>query len=277
MSEHGVIGQIWRYPVKSLGGESITAVVLDDTGIPGDRCFALRDLETGKIISAKLPQRGGELLALTATIDDSGLIDISDRDGSLGEVGSAELDATLSRRLGLEVQVVHGGASGEVYASAWPELDGLVLSDTEADLPVAAMAGPETFVDLAPLHLVTTSSMRELARRTPQSVVTPQRFRPSLVVETDGDGWVENDWCGRTATIGGARLTITLPTPRCVMTTLAQPGLPSDRAVLQTLADGNRVAFGDFGEVACLGVYAEVEEPGPIAVGDPVVLDRHST
>ena len=57
------------------------------------------------------------------------------------------------------------------------------------------------------------------------------------------------------------------------MTTLAQPGLPQAREVLQALATHNRFAFEGFGNFACLGIYAEVTRPGSIAVGDPVTLN----
>ena len=54
MSGYEVSG-LWRYPVKSMGGERLETVTLTAAGIDGDRRWAVRDLETGKVASAKRP------------------------------------------------------------------------------------------------------------------------------------------------------------------------------------------------------------------------------
>ena len=66
--------------------------------------------------------------------------------------------------------------------------------------------------------------------------------------------------------------TLTGASPRCVMTTKAQKDLPRDLDVLKTLARKNRIEQEGFGTFACLGIYAEVTSPGPIAVGDTLEL-----
>jgi hypothetical protein len=38
-----VVGEIWRYPVKSMGGEPLEAAVVTADGIPGDRVVLARD------------------------------------------------------------------------------------------------------------------------------------------------------------------------------------------------------------------------------------------
>lgn len=283
----GHVTELWRYPVKSLGGEPVGQVELGPLGVPGDRRWALRNLDTGKIISAKLPKLGRETLALEAGLDDatgSIVVRVTETGEELGEVGDAGLDAALSARLGVPVRLEQATDADEVYESWWPEIEGLALSG-EIDLPTSLATQRGTFVDLAALHLLTTASLRRLADLLPASTIATRRFRPSLVVaptdaaadadadEAGDDGWVENAWRERTATLGGARLAIGSATPRCVMTTLEQPGLPADRSVLQTLATENRVTQPGMGDFACLGIYAEVLEPGPVAVGDPLALD----
>jgi hypothetical protein len=91
-----------------------------------------------------------------------------------------------------------------------------------------------------------------------------RRFRPNVVVETGSTaGLVETEWLGKTLQIGGARLTIAAPCPRCVMTTLPQDGLAKDPSVLRTIV---RDAAQN------VGVYATVAAPGRIAAGDAVEL-----
>ena len=52
----GRIKEIWRYPVKSMGGESLQNTTIIEGGILGDRGYALIDQTTGKIASAKMPK-----------------------------------------------------------------------------------------------------------------------------------------------------------------------------------------------------------------------------
>ena len=52
----GTIRTLWRFPVKSMLGEELDTVDLSESGITGDRAYAVRDRETGKIASAR---RGG--------------------------------------------------------------------------------------------------------------------------------------------------------------------------------------------------------------------------
>jgi uncharacterized protein YcbX len=49
----GTIGEIWRYPVKSMVGERIDGCDLTAAGLPGDRGLAVRDEERGGIRGAK--------------------------------------------------------------------------------------------------------------------------------------------------------------------------------------------------------------------------------
>jgi hypothetical protein len=275
MATVGALAQVWRYPVKSMGGEVVPSVELGTAGIPDDRRWALRNLDTGKILSAKLPKPGRVLLSLGAVLEPDGSVVVQGESGEvIGTAGTEQLDAALGERLGLPVRLERaaGDDDDEVYESWWPDEEGVLLAGAETDLPMAMSTEKVSFVDLAGLHLLTTGSLAQLAAGLPESQVPVERFRPSLLIDTE-DGWVEDGWQDRTATLGGARLSITSAAPRCVMPTLAQSGLPDDKRVLQHLAAEHRLEFAGLGEVACLGVYAEVLEPGPIVVGDPLVLD----
>lgn len=55
----------------------------------------------------------------------------------------------------------------------------------------------------------------------PDSRFDARRFRMNVVVDAWEEGFVENDWVGRLVAIGRtARLEVTLPDPRCVMTNM---------------------------------------------------------
>lgn len=269
----GRIDSIWRYPVKSMQGEMLDRVTLDSSGIAGDRRFAVRDLTSGRIVSAKAPRLGRALLDCRAVHDADGRVIVT-VDGVEFRVGDddAAIDTALSNVLDRPVSLVSLGRGDETYASEWPAIEGLALSGIEMDLPMPN----DSFADVAPLHLLTTSSLHHVASLLPDAAIDHRRFRPGIVIDTGaaGDGFVENDWADRPARLGAATIAFGAATPRCVMTTVAQPGLPADPRVLRTLAATNRRDYGGFGMFACLGVYAGVTAGAEIRVGDELVISR---
>ena len=89
------------------------------------------------------------------------------------------------------------------------------------------------FFNFGAVHLVTTSTTRRLTELAPGSRFDAHRFRPNIVIDTDGDGFVETDWAGRKLNIGDVHLDVSFTVPRCVMTTLEQDDLPADQGVLR--------------------------------------------
>jgi len=275
----GRIREILRIPIKSFQGEAVEATTLLESGIFADRAFALRDKESGKILSGKHAQKGERLLELSACFTREPVVGealppiLATIDG---EECSTEDLAAFTRRcadaLDAEVELVAAGEAGHVYDTYWPQVEGLPLSDATIEFPLA-MAEVGSFADLEPLHLLATSSIAHLASLLPGSEITEARFRPSVVIDTgDATGFVENDWVGRTASLGGAKLELGLAAPRCVMTTRPQRGLPKDIRVLRTLVQENRQEFMGM-QMPCLGIYAKVTQPGPISLGDELRIE----
>ena len=79
----GKVLEIWRYPVKSMGGEKMGACDVSSVGIVGDRGWALRDEESGEIRGGKkwpgLMQCCAEYVGATGT--DAALV----TSGSIGQ------------------------------------------------------------------------------------------------------------------------------------------------------------------------------------------------
>jgi uncharacterized protein YcbX len=46
------LGEIWRYPVKSMAGERLTETVIELDGIPGDRVVHVED-ERGRVVTSR--------------------------------------------------------------------------------------------------------------------------------------------------------------------------------------------------------------------------------
>ena len=95
----------------------------------------------------------------------------------------------------------------------------------------------------------------------------------NIVVKTPDEGFVENSWVGHNLAIEeGAQLSVAMLDPRCVMTTLAQPGLPQDLDVLRTLVTHNRVELPGMGNFPCAGVYATIQNEGIARVGSDIFM-----
>lgn len=141
----------------------------------------------------------------------------------------------------------------------------------EAGLPAPVPVG--AFFDLFPVSVMTTSTLDQLNELEPESRFDQRRFRVNVILGTDKEGFLENDWLGHGLEIGDdVRLMVSLPDPRCVMTTLAQDDLPKDTGILRALTRHNRIDVAG-GLYPCAGVYATVAAPGTMRAGDPAVVN----
>ena len=287
------ISEVWRFPVKSMAGERRDAAVLTADGVLGDRAWAVIDRTDGKVASAKNPRKWRALLACRAEFLDEPVaggapapVRITLPDGRTTTSDAADVDEVLSDHLGRTVTLASAAPQGATFEETWPDVEGMAPSEfidstrarvddgeSVSDLALGLAAPPGSFFDLAPVHLVTTSSLAELQKRQPQSEFAVLRFRPNFVIDGTAPGFVENGWVGADVHLGSdAAVNVMMPTMRCVMTTLAQGDLPDDRGVLRAAATHNRVEISGLGEWACIGAYAGVAAPGVVCVGDAVAV-----
>ena len=280
----GSIHSIWRYPVKSMMGESLDFTQIKEQGLWGDRSYALIDRADGKVVTAKNPKKWPTLFsfqaALTETlseVDAVPSVQIKLDDGTSVTSDRPDIDAILSKALKRDVTLavtenlkVRGVQSGSAIAHAgsseefWPDIEGRSMKDvvTDFNLPTG------TFFDCANVHLLTTSTLAKLKQQYPQGRFEIPRFRPNMIIDTldQEPSFAENEWVGRTVAIGEqVLLKIFKPCPRCVMTTLPQGNLPRDNGILYTAVKYNQ------GHV---GVYATVLRGGEVRLGDAISIER---
>lgn len=272
------VEQLWRYPVKSMAGESLPSLVFGEQGGLGDRNYALIDVETGRVASAKLPRRWARLINCAARLDFDGAapaVTVRLPDGTMTEGLGPDLDAALTDLLGAPVQVVDAAPDDATIDRYWPNVEGLALRDTETTGRIAA-AAPGTFFDHAPVHLITTAALASIECERSGVAGDARRFRPNIVIDagSSGDPFPENSWVRRDLVIGSARLRVSDPTPRCVVPTLAHGNLPADSGLLHRIAVRSTVPIPALGMAAMpsLGVYATVVSPGIIATGDTITF-----
>jgi uncharacterized protein len=289
----GTIRALWRFPVKSMLGEELEAVDLDEGGVVGDRAYAIVDRGTGKVASAKHPKLWPNLLSCRATFVEPPLpgdeapparIDLADGDSVRSD--AADVNDVLSRFFGRDVELAAAAQDGYTIDQYHPDeenydpdghRDEVVEAQlgaaffNERGLPSAVPAG--SFFDLYPLSVLTTSSLDRFGELEPESRFDARRFRMNVIVDTPAGGFVENEWVGRSLAIGDdVQLVVALPDPRCVMPSLAQKDeLTRDPKILKTLARHNRIDIAG-SLFPCAGVYAVAEAPGTIRKDDQVSL-----
>lgn len=265
----GSIATLWRYPVKSMLGEELEASEVTEHGLLGDRAYALLDTQSGRVASAKNPKKWAKLLEFQAAYTAPPVreaipaINVSLPDG--GSVSSEAIDTSsvLSGLLGRDVQLLSSAPQTASLDQYWPNIEGTAHQEaiTELVLP------PGTFFDSCFVHAITTATLARLQELYPDGQFDLRRFRPNLLIKpvSEEATFVEDAWVGSVLTIGEeVRLSIDTACPRCVVTTLAQSGLPNDLNILRTTAEHNNVIAG---------IRASVLQSGTIRRDDPIWLE----
>jgi uncharacterized protein len=291
----GTVAQLWRYPVKSLGGEQIESADIGPRGVLGDRLWAVRDLKRDVTASARqLPK------LLTATARYRGPVPLDAGPGNVPEVEITFPDGTFLSSSDGDVHAKLSELAGrDVRLTALPPAEDTSLhrlsreerSDTmspaflraafgvsdDEKLPDLSMFGlsdmvnfarystpPGMFVDLAPVHVLSQTSLATIGAEI-GSDLDVRRFRPNVLLALDDphDGLPESHWTGGRVVLGEAVLDGMMPTVRCVVPSRAQPGFEVDRRITKAVAVRAQ---------RCLGVYCGVDSGGMVRVGDEVAL-----
>ena len=241
------IKQIWRYPVKSLRGESLEHTSVTPRGLLGDRLWAVTDSTSGKIGSGKDSHRfrrfpGPALLAFAARYQTEP-----------GDDGSVPTPIVI-------------GPDGVEYPVADGAADRLFRRESGlAGLGVVRESDVDHF-DEGPVSLISDATLRWVGDQLPDTAVDARRFRPNLVVEGRLP-FGEEAWCGHQIRIGAGddrvELRVDHVLERCVMVNSAQADLEYAPKVLKLL--GGRVD-----QPVRLAVLAWVVKGGVVRVGDPV-------
>jgi uncharacterized protein len=253
----GVVGALWRYPVKSMRGESLDEAWLTERGINGDRVWAVRELDRGGIMSARTFPRLLDCRAryeADPAVDPAAPIRIETPDGGTVLPDDPQAPAILSNLL-------HRRVALERVRS-----ERLAPADLEAIMSGKAYPPHRDFFDEEVLHLVATGTLAFMRTLRPASDFDPRRFRANVYVDTgdEADGFVEDRWLEGTLEVGEqVRIAGVRPAIRCAMTTHPQSELPHDVNILRTAWQYHQ---------AYVGVFAAVGAPGKIRLNDPVVL-----
>lgn len=269
----GRVQGLWRYPLKSMLGECLPRLEVDGRGVCGDRAYALWDGESGRVASAKHPQRWARLLQYSARYCEEprpaaplppllvrGPLAGPDAPHETLRSDDPALVERLSQQLGRRVTLLDQAPTAASLDQYWPPVEGRAFQNVTTPL----MLPEGTFFDACPIHAISTATLATLRRLQPELDFAVERFRPNLLIDTlsNQEGFVEEGWVEGVLAIGPQlQLRVEGGCPRCVITTLAQGNLPATLEILRATARHNQVTAG---------IRLSVLRPGPMAIGDPV-------
>ena len=254
------VAELWRYPVKSLLGEGLPTLQVIGDGVDGDRAWGIQDCGDGRILTARREPR--LLFASSRIAPHSGAPVITLPDGQEFTGPGATTDAALSAWLGKPVTLV---AAAEQDASR-AEYFADATDDSSRAIEWTMPKG--RFVDAFPLLIMTTAGLRGSAAAYSRGTWDVRRFRPNILLQLDGEGWLEDAWADRQLGIGSTQLIPRRRCIRCTMVTRAQPRLERDVNIYKTLYQSHG------GEA---GMWTQVVQAGIVSEGDAVRIEGENS
>jgi uncharacterized protein YcbX len=216
MSSVGVVAALWRYPVKSMAGESLEEVEVSWHGLVGDRRWAF--------VRDGVERSGFPWLTIRERSDMWHYVpefaDPSRPDASRTVVRTPAGDAFDVTDPALAAELGHGAR---------------VIKQNRG------------VFDTMPLSLLSTGSVEAL-----RAGLDPRRFRPNILVEGAG----EDGWVGRVLTIGAMRMRVDQWDERCVVVNVDPVTTERDPSVLRKIAQDRESRFGVYGSVVQPGRVA---------------------
>ena len=169
-AKSGSVQALWRYPVKSLRGESLAQATVTENGLLGDREWALREMARGGIMSART---WAAMLRLGAGYDGDagagGRVRIELPDGRSIFAESDDASAVLSELFRREIRL-------ERIRSERPTAEEL-----EAIMRGDAFPPRRDFFDEDVIHVIASGTLAYLRTLRPQSDFDPRRFRANIL------------------------------------------------------------------------------------------------
>ena len=233
----GTVQALYRYPVKSTAGQSLSSAELTEQGLRHDRGWAAY-CDDGGIASGKRTRRFRPVIGLM---------------GWRSRVEADDDVPVLISPEAVEYRVGDPAASTALTAAFGQRL--LLRSESTIQ-----------HHDESPLHLLTTSSLAAVEGLV-GAAIDHRRFRANIIVDTGVEPkFLEDDWTGAELAVGSDVVLHVGPgMPRCVMVDQAQAGVTADPKILKSLGAQHETELGLQARAGCIGT---------LRVGDVVILRR---
>ena len=240
-------------PLKSTSLHHPDSVELTELGVDGDHRFMVIEADGRRLSgAAKAP-----LLGLRAEHDpDENTLAVTFPDGS--RVCTDARPAGEPFTIGL----YHRKAPAQEVPGPLAQA---MSRHLERPVRIARIVEPEHAGGIHRASMISAATVHDLGHRGGAEVPPDTRRFRMLIELEDCEAYEEDTWMGGRVRAGGAILRVGNPVPRCVLTDLDPDSGERDFPTLAVLAGYRRA-----GTQVVLGVFADVEEPGMVAVGDAI-------
>ncbi len=236
----GAIEVLFRYPVKSMGGEALEEAELGWHGLDGDRRFSFRRIDDRRgfpwLSASRLPElilfapvrRGADAAASPPT-------HVRTPGGEELDLFGQELAADVGRRHGSPVEMMHLNRG---------------------------------IFDEASISMITCATVEEVGRLAAQSPDV-RRFRPNILIRSAQSlAFEEDEWVGGLLCFGqtndAASIAVTNRDERCSMVNFdPDSARPAPEVLKAVVRERNNKA----------GVYGSVVRRGRLSVGQPIFFE----
>ncbi len=237
--EIGHIEAIYRYPVKSMGGQRLEVARLGWHGLDGDRRLAFRKIDDRSGFPWLIASKLHDLLLFTPNRPEDGAPEdlpthVRTPDGAELPIFGDDLATEVGRR--------HGA-------------------------PVQMMQLKHGIFDEASISVITLDTVGEIGRLAGHSSDV-RRFRPNIVVRSlRSVPFQEDEWVGGVLSFGeaddGPAITVTMRDARCSMVNLDPDSAKSAPEMQKAVVRANNNNAG---------IYGTVNRTGGLAVGQSIFL-----
>src|SRR5262245_50129130 len=216
MSIVGRVDSLWRYPVKSMGGEELDEAFAGYSGIYGDRVFAFRSSANHSGFPYFTARDQRRLLQYRPRFR---YPDKAARPINLVEAESRGAGPLLADLSDFVVDI--DTPDGKTLAIDDPVLIEALRANIDSKHKVTLMQSQRAMTDCSPISIFSLQTAQQLSEET-GTPVDKRRFRANVYLDlTSTNGFAEDKLVGRSVRIGSkAVVTILKRDSRCVMITL---------------------------------------------------------
>src|SRR5215467_7392659 len=250
MSIVGKVESLWRYPVKSMGGEELDEAFAGYPGVYGDRVFAFKSSTSPTGFPYFTAREQRRLLQYRPRFRHP---DKAARPVNLADAeskGAGPLPADIS-----DLMVDIETPEGKTLAIDDPVLMDILRANVDAKHELTLMRSHRAMTDCRPMSTFSLQSARQLSEETGMSV-DKRRFRANVYVTLASDqGFGENELVGRSLKIGPKVVVNILERDaRCVLITLDPDTGEQSPAILKKVAQAHEGTAGIYGAVIIEGM-----------------------
>lgn len=281
----GQIKSIWRYPVKSMVGDTIPRGAFSKDGLIGDRLWTLWDESSQELVGGK---QFKNIMQLSATylnpenITNDPSVRVFFPDGNSVNSDDPDLNDLISAFVGHPLLLKQKSSDKKFFLSNTKNSGmkkvrqqlGMPADDSMKNIAIFPLVTslilqkyasyPGVLHDVYPIHFLTQNTLDWLSRNHQKGSFDARRFRPNFFIDTAnslGD-YPERNWQEGYLEIGEVVIKVGVPTIRCSMPAQKQIDLEQDFEVAKAL----QITAKQF-----VGSYGKIIETGSISQGDEVV------